>query len=83
MSQEVASKQNGLHRAPDTETSRAQNGSTRETEQAHDVTSASIQAQNTLLSFAGSFADDPFWDDMMEFIKEDREKMDAKYDVAE
>lgn len=32
-----------------------------------------------LPSFAGSFADDPFWDEMMEAIQKDRAAMDARY----
>ncbi len=36
-----------------------------------------------LPGFAGSFAEDPFWDEMMEAIQKDRVEMDARYDAPE
>ena len=55
------------------DTAHAQNGHGYEAEPA---TTAAPQTpeSNWLLCHAGSFADDPFWDDMMEFIKADRRK---------
>lgn len=62
-----------------------QNGTTYETEQSMttELTRHRAEQRTALDSFAGSFADDPFWDEMMAAIEEDRRKMDAKYDLPE
>lgn len=40
-------------------------------------------APNSLIESAGKFADDPFWDEMMDSIRRNRHKMDAAWDNAE
>ena len=38
---------------------------------------------NTLIESAGKFADDPFWDEMMESIRRHRRELDAEWDNVE
>ena len=40
-------------------------------------------APNSLIESAGKFADDPFWDEMMESIRRHRREMDAVWDDVE
>ena len=36
-----------------------------------------------MLESAGKFADDPFWDEMMDSIRRHRREMDAEWDTEE
>ena len=38
---------------------------------------------NPLLQSAGTFQDDPFWDEMLDSIRRHRREMDAQWDVPE
>ena len=38
---------------------------------------------NPMLESAGKFADDPFWDEMMDSIRRHRREMDAEWDDRE
>jgi hypothetical protein len=40
-------------------------------------------AINPMLESAGKFADDPFWDEMLDSIRRHRLEMDAEWDNAE
>ena len=46
-------------------------------------TAVGTQEPDPFLQSAGSFRDDPFWDEMMDSIRRHRREMDAQWDTPE